>query len=140
MIKHSLGSLIVTVLLLSSGCHAQQGATIWQGSQARVTQPMTIIARGQAEWESLWQQAGRDAPMPDLPDGKIAVAVMAGQKRSGGYEVEIANIADGADAVSIDYRLREPPPFTMVTQALTSPYAVALIDKTDKTIQFRAVK
>lgn len=120
-------------LVWLAGCIAQpQSATApvilaqWSGAQSGVDQPSSRVIRDTAEWQALWQQLKREAPQPLAPN-QMAVAVFLGQRRSGGYRVEVTRARAEAGASVLEYREQTPAPGMMTTQALTSPWAVVTL-------------
>ncbi|WP_366922934.1 protease complex subunit PrcB family protein [Metallumcola ferriviriculae] len=62
-----------------------------------------------------------------------------GEKSTGGYDVNIKEIKETAEKITVLVEFTEPEPGAMVTQALTYPNAVEVLDKaTDKDIEFTA--
>lgn len=59
------------------------------------------------------------------------VAVLWGQKNTGGYSVEIGESRIESERVSITVVRENPPEGAIVSQALTYPYAVAAIENLD---------
>ena len=55
------------------------------------------------------------------------VAAYWGAKPTGGYSVAIREASKTGDRVSVRLALREPAPGTVVTQAFTYPYAIAVV-------------
>lgn len=55
------------------------------------------------------------------------LAAFWGEKPTGGYSVAVESARLSGGRVTVRLALREPPPDAMVTQALTYPYAVALL-------------
>ncbi|MBA3424058.1 MAG: protease complex subunit PrcB family protein [Rubrobacter sp.] len=64
--------------------------------------------------------------VPDAGEGTY-LAVFRGEKPTGGYSVEITSARVEGDRVTIRISLKDPPSDAMVTQALTYPYATAVI-------------
>ncbi len=64
--------------------------------------------------------------VPDAGEGTY-LAVFWGEKPTGGYSVEITSARVEGDRVTIRISLKDPPSDAMVTQALTYPYATAVI-------------
>lgn len=56
-----------------------------------------------------------------------------GQKNTGGYSIEIKNIKNVNDKVTVNYKVNKPKPGEMVTMALTNPFTVVLIPKAKET-------
>jgi len=61
------------------------------------------------------------------------LAAFWGEKPTGGYSLEIRSARAAGNRVTIRLALREPPPDAMLTQALTYPYAAAVIRNEDLT-------
>ena len=77
--------LALLALPLASACAGTiDKRTVWQGANAKADAPSAITAQSQSEWTQLWGQIGRNAPLAELPNGKMAVAIMIGMKRTGG--------------------------------------------------------
>jgi hypothetical protein len=54
-----------------------------------------------------------------------------GEKPTGGYSLAVESARVEGDKVTVRLRLKEPPPDAMVTQALTYPYAAAVVRDVD---------
>jgi hypothetical protein len=78
------------------------------------------------------------AEVPDSGEGTY-LATYWGQKPTGGYSLAVRSARLEGDVVTVRLALEEPPPDAMVTQALTYPYAVAVVrdlDPDDKRFAF----
>jgi len=73
---------------------------------------------------ALSQEIG--AAVPDSGGGTYLAAYW-GEKPTGGYSLAVRSARLEGERVSVQLSLKEPPPDAMVTQALTYPYAVALV-------------
>ncbi|QYJ67654.1 protease complex subunit PrcB family protein [Flavobacterium litorale] len=97
--------------------------------------PANQTARNQQELEQLYKQLNvADVPEVDFTKNNV-IAVFLGQKRNGGYSVTIKKVVfDGDDTskVIVLAKATEPKKDQAVTMALTSPYCVAIIPKTEK--------
>ncbi|MCA1615524.1 MAG: protease complex subunit PrcB family protein [Acidobacteria bacterium] len=91
------------------------------GGYSKVREPFVLVARDGQTYQELRELVG---DLPALKDdffrANAVVAAFLGQRRSGGYAVEIARGADGALRVSE----KTPPKDAMTTMALTAPYNV----------------
>lgn len=131
----------LSTVLPVGACANNVGVTpVAQGTQARVTEAGSIVAKDRAGWDDLWMRLGQTPPAGGLPDGKMAVAVTLGQKRTGGYSVAIIDAQEEAGQLVVHYRVHSPGLTAMVPQVLTAPYAVALMPKTDKPVRAEKVK
>jgi hypothetical protein len=116
------------------------GEVRWSGQQAAVQGRALLAARTDEEWRRIWELAGEEPPGP-LPDGWMAVAVFAGVRDTGGHSVEIGTVGPEEETgmpprVHAVYRIREPAPDAMVTQALTSPWAVRIVPELPGPVRF----
>lgn len=121
--------------------------TIQQGSASSFDGPsdkvITQVVKTQREWESLWHQHVCVEPPPPLPavnfDVEAVVGVWPGEKRSGGFEVAVVEIAEKAgEAVIVTYQERSPPPGAICIMALTQPFHLVKMAKTDLPILFES--
>lgn len=55
------------------------------------------------------------------------LAVFWGERPTGGYTVEVLSARLAGDQVTVEVALKPPPPDAMVAQALTYPYAAAVV-------------
>lgn len=95
--------------------------TLVAGGHSQVREPFVFVARDAQAYKELRRLAGE---LPELRDeffrANAVVAAFLGQRRSGGYAVEITREGDGALRVSE----KSPPKGAMTTMALTAPYHV----------------
>ena len=56
------------------------------------------------------------------------VILNMGEKSSGGYSISVENVEETADKIIITVKESEPEPGSMVTQAITYPYAIVKIN------------
>ncbi|HET8727216.1 MAG TPA: protease complex subunit PrcB family protein, partial [Alphaproteobacteria bacterium] len=118
---------------------AIDGRTEWSGPNATATADVFVTARDDQGWRTLWQLAGTAPPAP-LPEGAMAVAVFLGQRPTSGYTVELGDVVRRGEAVIVSYRETQPAPDAVVSQALTSPYAVRLVAETEAPVRYRLVE
>jgi hypothetical protein len=88
-----------------------------QGPQS----PRVVVA---ASTSALSKELG--AEIPDSGEGVYLISYW-GEKSTGGYSLAVESARLEGDRLTIRLRLEEPPPGAMVTQALTYPYAVAVV-------------
>ena len=68
--------------------------------------------------------------VPDAGEGTY-LAVFWGEKPTGGYTVEVLSARPEGSRMVVRLALEEPPPDAMVSQALTYPYATAILRDVD---------
>ncbi len=71
-------------------------------------------------------------------EGVLYLLVTYGERPTGGYDVEITDIAVQDDRVVVTADFTEPAEDEMVTQALTYPYDLAMIEDPDLPVEFVA--
>lgn len=116
------------------------GEVEWSGQQAGVQGRTYFAARTEEEWRRIWELTGQEPPGP-LPESWMAVAVFAGARSTGGHSVEIGSVgpvqrSGMPSEVRATYRIREPARDAMVTQALTSPWAVRIVPNLPGQVRF----
>ena len=110
--------------------------TISKGLYSGLREPLQVIIREQEEWAALWSRHAavrRPAPSPPLIDfyAEMVIGLFLGQKSTGGYSVEITRAElDGAN-LKVFYRERNPPPGAILTQALTQPYHLVRLSRSE---------
>jgi hypothetical protein len=96
---------------------------IAEGADSGIETPFVFVAREAATYALLRETVGGLPAEPTADFSKHAVvAAFAGTRRTGGYSVKI-----GSDGARTSIRLIQPPADAMVTQALTTPFTVALV-------------
>ena len=126
---------LVTLLLLLAGCSAAPGSE--EPRELRVERissdapgqgprhPQAVVAPSAA---TLSGEVG--ANVPDSGSG-MYLAVYWGEKPTGGYSMSVRSARLEGSRVTVRLALREPPRDAILTQALTYPYAVAVIRELD---------
>lgn len=71
-----------------------------------------------------------DAKVPDSGEGTY-LAVFWGQKPTGGYSLGVDSARGEGEGITVRLALKKPPEDAIVTQALTYPYAVAVVRGVD---------
>ena len=112
----------------------------WKGANATQEAPKRIVVEDQKGWEEVWSgMEGNVQPKPETPkvdfDKHKVIAVFMGRRMTGGYSVKITGIEENGKLV-VKVKESGPPPGAMVTMALTSPYHVMVVPKTDKPVEF----
>jgi predicted small lipoprotein YifL len=69
-------------------------------------------------------------------DGQQYLLVTYGMQPSGGYNVEIIDILESEDQVAVTVEFTKPAPGQPVTEAITFPYDLAIIDATGLPVEF----
>lgn len=92
------------------------------------------IINTEDEWNMLF---GNTNIWPEVDfNKKTVLAVVMGQKPSGGYSVSLKQLEVGEDEMNFLVQETVPGENCTVTEALTNPYQIIAIDKTDSEIKF----
>lgn len=103
------------------------------------------VINNNEDWQSLWNKVySIQKPTPPLPtvdfSKDIVIAVFQGVQGSGGYSIEIIKIVEAENSIKVFVRETSPGPSCTVTDALTQPYHIIKISKTDKEVIFKTEK
>jgi hypothetical protein len=128
---------LMVLLLLVAGCSADDSSEIPEASEEprdlRVEQlsseepgqgprqPRAIVASSAAALSG-----ATGASVPDSGSGTYLAAYW-GRKPTGGYSMSVRSARLEGNKVTVRLALKEPPRDAILTQALTYPYAVAVI-------------
>lgn len=117
--------------------------TIDQGFSSGIRERKFLVIKSEAEWKTLWQTHAQPAvPVKEVPrvdfDKEMVVAVFLGEKPTGGYKLEITGIDEdrGKGQLRIVLRESKPPVGSIAIQALTQPYQIVRVKKSDLTTTF----
>lgn len=112
----------------------------WKGFNSKQEKSQRLVIRDQKVWATTWgAMKGNIMPKPAVPvidfDKQMVVAVFMGRKMSGGYGIKIVKVEE-TDKLIVTVKESAPQKGAMVTMALTSPYHVLVISKSDKKVEF----
>ena len=105
----------------------------YQGPHSQIAEPGARLYNAvdtlQAEpWFDLLPDDQRERTLRWLDGGRSVVALFAGSRPTGGHHIQVERVSASNDLLDVSYRVRAPDSNLIVTQALTSPYAVLLVD------------
>jgi hypothetical protein len=102
----------------------KEGETLAEGTDSKFRKPFVFVARTPEDYGRL--KGLVDGFSSDLVidfKKQAVIAAFAGMKNTGGYSIQIAELNGRTDIV-----LKSPPKDAMVTQAITYPYKVAVLN------------
>lgn len=100
-----------------------------------------LVITNEADWQNLWNELFKKqepAPMPpeiDFSKNNV-IAVFAGQKSNGGYQIEITSIASVGNTLTVTVKQTSPGPNCIVTENITFPGQIVTIPKTNTKVKF----
>ena len=103
---------------------------------------LEVIVRDEAAWKALWAKVHANVdPPPALPSVDFAkdtvIAVFLGERKSGGYAVEVASVERAGDGALVVVREKGPKPGAITAAMITSPYQIVSIPRVPGEIRFR---
>jgi hypothetical protein len=112
----------------------------WSGANSAQDSAKQEIARDVEKWQSLWKMMrGKSIPLPEPPEvdfqKHMVIGVFMGSRPTGGYSVHISRIVKN-DKLIVSVRETAPDPGDPVTTALTAPYHVVVVPRSDKPVEF----
>lgn len=128
--------LLALLFLVAAGCGQEQlPAEPDNDEGVEIVLPDQLPAEVE-EWieDSRQELAGQTYEL----EGVLYLLVTYGERPTGGYDVEITDIAMQDDKVVVTAEFTEPAEDEMVTQALTYPYDLAMIEDPDLPVEFVA--
>lgn len=95
--------------------------------------PSFELVTSEAGLKTIWGRAHgsllEPPPLPEVDFGSSSVAaVFLGTRSTGGYSVEVQNVALQDGELYLDVATSEPAPGSVTTQALTNPWVMVRID------------
>ena len=118
---------------------------IAKGAFSGVSEPIQKVIQDKVAWEKLWSEHRAnmkgDLKVPEIDFSKEMVVFAAlGRQRTGGYAIEVSNIRPASNRLQISIKRKTPPAGAMVTQALTAPFHIVAVPKSDLKPEFVEVK
>lgn len=114
---------------------------VYAGAYAGIRDERRLVIRDRAAWEAFWSEltANRvDAPpAPEIDFAtRMVLAATMGERRTGGYAIEIPRAARAGDRLWVDVVSTSPGPTCITTQALTAPAAAVTVPRSDAAVSF----
>lgn len=112
--------------------------TINKGSYSEVDENKNIFINNISAWARLWTEMFPTQMIASAIDFEenMLIGVFYGKKNNGGYSIEIKNVTEKENEIIISVLKTTPGKKCYVTQAITSPYHIIEIAKSEKNIIF----
>ncbi|MDP3057127.1 MAG: protease complex subunit PrcB family protein [bacterium] len=114
--------------------------TIIKGLNGNPTGQGNYVIKSKSEWMPILQKTNAELPAPIDFDKDMIIAVFQGGKSTGGYGTEINMIAEKGNTIEVSVLENSPGRGCAVTQALTSPFHIVKVQKSDKEAIFNVEK
>lgn len=133
---------LLTILSSVSAAEPIKMRTLAQGNFSGLQTAINLVVTNSAQWREIWNKhsvqrtPAQAAPEVDFQKESVLI-VTAGQKRSGGHRIEIAEVRQTGEKVQVLVKTRAAKPGGIQIQALTAPFHIAAIPKVDLPVQFQ---
>ena len=115
--------------------------TLSQVSNSRIMTSRYVVAQDLESFRQLWiEHAGSEESMPMVDFSKeMVVAAFMGEQPSGGFALNISEVAEASGRLQIRLNRSQPGPEQMVIQMLTAPAHLVAIPRRDLPIDFEGI-
>lgn len=118
---------------------------ILQGTYSGLKDPLEKVVQSKEDWEEIWKKhVSLLVPQPPLPEIDLEsyaiVVIASGEKRTGGYSVELKEVSSQGDDVLVSYKLNEPAPNSFTMQVLTQPFLMVQVLKPKGVVKLMKVR
>lgn len=112
--------------------------TLNQGYYNNIIEKQTRIIKSSEEWADFWTEMFPTQMIASAInfDKSMVIAVLQGQKPTGGYAIEIEKITEYPNYIEIIIKETSPGDNCITTQALTSPFHIIEMERSKKEIKF----
>ncbi|MDO8508968.1 MAG: protease complex subunit PrcB family protein [Nanoarchaeota archaeon] len=107
-----------------------------EGTQNSLSQKQTRIAKSTTDWTKLWGEMFPEQILPSSPNfqEETIIALFLGEKPTGGYSIKVEKMINHLFYIEAIVKESTPGENCLLTQALTQPYTLVSIPKTNKQI------
>jgi len=104
---------------------------IGQWTRTGIGESRRLVIRDANAWDQFWSELGvGDKPSVDFTHD-VVVAVAAGQRPTGGYEIAVDRVTQSDGGLTVEVVERTPGPNCMTTASLTQPVDVVVVPAAD---------
>ncbi len=104
---------------------------IGQWTRTGIGESRRLVIRDANGWAQFWSELGvGDRPSVDF-NRDVVIAVAAGQRPTGGYEIVIDRVTQNDGQLTVEVVERTPGPNCMTTASLTQPVDVVVVPAAD---------
>jgi hypothetical protein len=148
---NSISAVLIFLNLIScsssnkSSITKVQADSIGHGYYVSFDEKRMVVINSEKDYKKLWDDVYANLDqLPKIPEADLnkytVVAVFMGAQKSGGYDVKIDKVSIMNDRLNIEVIETSPGENCIVTDAITKPYDVVKIAKTDLEHEFKVKK
>lgn len=121
------------------------GEVILEGNYSAISDKRELIINSEKDYQALMNDVYKNLdqlpkiPVVDFKKNSI-VAVFIGSRNTGGYGVKIDSITELSGNLEVNVTETTPGKNCMVTDAITAPFVLLKIPKTEKRAEFKTKK
>ncbi|HWK26385.1 MAG TPA: protease complex subunit PrcB family protein [Solirubrobacter sp.] len=103
------------------------------GEASAYRTPSTLVVKDARRWKAVWGklEPGRKLPKADFARHMLLV-VTQGERRSGGYSIDVTKIGDSGRALSVAADSNAPGAGCITPSVITAPYEVVRVRRLDR--------
>lgn len=114
---------------------------IKSGTNGGFTKKYNEVITSNEDFQKTWDRAfinmTEKSPLPEIDfENKMLILVTMGEQNSGGHKIEVSGVNVAPDGVGISILETKPGKKCMSTSAMTYPYQIVEISKSDKKVGF----
>ncbi len=109
----------------------------WHGQREGDAELSTKVFKTQASWAAVWKGQGKPMPQELNEAHEMAVFIAIGERPTGGFKPQIVSAKESEGKYVVVYAEGKPSPDSIVTQALTYPWVIAIVPKSELKLETR---
>ncbi len=138
-------ALVVTACVSERGVDSFPIRRLEKGSYGGVVERRQVVIKDKTDWERLWgahqAQSQPPRPIPEIDFAReMVIFVAMGQQFTGGFAIEIEKVEAARRRLRIAFRRKAPPSGAMVSQALSAPFEIVAVPKSNLPTEFVEIK
>jgi hypothetical protein len=111
--------------------------TIAKGYYSGYKESADLIVTDENTWSTVWEQAfGNENAPPVNFSTHMIIATFMGEFNTGGYSIRIKEVVEVENRLVVKIEMKYPKAWDVVSMALSQPYHIVKMPKTDKWITF----
>ena len=114
----------------------------WKGYHCGYTKAARLVIKTEDRWKEVWRKVHLlRLPKPAVPkidfQKEMVIAVFMGERKSGGYKIEIKKIVKTEKDIVVEVEEKEPSPESFQSMALTQPYHIVVVKSFPLPVRFQ---
>jgi len=114
----------------------------WKGYHCGYTKAARLVIKTEDRWKEVWRKMHLlRLPKPAVPkidfQEEMVIAVFMGERKSGGYNIEIRRIMKTEKEIVVEVEEKEPSPESFQSMALTQPYHIVVVKSFPLPVRFQ---